>query len=77
MYSSDAAMLLNSSDDPCLAIADNDLDQILASYSSEPSSPLHFDLDDLYGRINEEQIVSEFFALCLKYCVRYSRELKF
>lgn len=48
-------LLLNS--DPSLGIVENDLDQILANCSSDPLSPLHFDLDDLYGKVNDEQMV--------------------
>lgn len=46
-------MLLNG-DDPNLAmLADNDLDHFLGSAAS---SPLNFDLDELYGRIENEQM---------------------
>lgn len=48
-------LLLNS--DPSLGIVENDLDQILANCSSNQLSPLHFDLDDLYGKVNDEQMV--------------------
>uniref|UniRef100_A0A915N045 BZIP domain-containing protein n=2 Tax=Meloidogyne incognita group TaxID=654580 RepID=A0A915N045_MELJA len=44
--------LLNGLDPNLGMLADNDLEQFLGS---SVSSPLNFDLDDLYGRVEEEQ----------------------
>ncbi|KAI3415657.1 hypothetical protein GPALN_005250 [Globodera pallida] len=50
---SNEPLLLNSGMDPSLAmLADNDLAHFLGSAAS---SPLNFDLDELYGRVKDEQ----------------------